>query len=201
MFHVKPYFMKLFIIKILLSSIFFLFSLSCVAQDDGKISLGFSLDYGFGEDFNNKASALRFNYNLFENSRISPSFAYYLNKNSKRMISFELNYHYMFSDKLNAKIMPSMINQGIRFYTISGILISSISEINTKCSSCNTNEYYLASGYIYNFGFDFGIGVEYEIPTFLPLLRDIDVNFEIKYQIMDNYSRPLLSFGILYNLK
>ena len=199
MFHVKPHFMKFNFKRFFFASILFLSSsINSFSQKEGDISLGLSLDYGFGKDFNNYASGLRVEYNLFERFRIAPQFTYYLNKEDMKMVSFSFNFHYLFPELLS-NYFPALKNQGVCFYPVAGFLISNFSHRVNGCSGCSANGQDADMKYLYNFGFDFGAGIEYEIPTLLPILRDMVVNFEVQYQLMDNYTRPLVSFGLLYN--
>ena len=190
--------MKLILKRSLSVFVLFIFSLSCFSQKEKKVSLGVSLDYGFGKDYNNDALTLLLNYNLLEKFRVSPSFSYFLNKDDMKMKTFSFNFHYLFP-KFLANTFPAMKNQDMSFYPIVGFLISNFSHVQGECHSCSVNNSTSDVKYLYNFGFNFGVGVEYDLPTLLPLLRDMGVNFEMYYQTTDNYSRPLISFGLLYN--
>ena len=190
--------MKLLFKKIILVFIISLFSFSCFCQSEGDISLGINLDYGFGANFNNHAATLRFNYNFLEKVRVAPSFSYFLNKESMDMKAFSLNFHYLFPN-LISKYIPAAKKHSILFYPIAGFFISSSSKLKKECYACTSDDFDPASNYVYNFGFDFGVGVEYRLPTLLPLLRNMSMNFETQYIIVDSYSRPLVSFGLLYN--
>jgi hypothetical protein len=190
--------MKLFTGKFLLIFIFVLFSFFCFAQNGRKLSLGLGTDYGFGKDFNNYASTVKLNYYLFEKFRISPSFSYFFNKNNMEMSVFSFNFHYLFPD-LVPRIFPIMKNQSVCFYPVAGFCIASIDRPKKLCSDCSTSTVASRANYVYNFGFDFGMGLDYDLPTLLPILRDMTVSFEFQYQIVDIYSRPQLLFGIMYN--
>jgi hypothetical protein len=190
--------MKLYIEKILLTTVFFSVSFFCWAQNERKISVGMSTDYGFGKNFNNYASTLRLSYFLFEEFRISPSFSYYFSKDDMRMNVFSFDFHYLFPD-LISHIFPVMDNYNIYFYPVAGFCIANIDKPKRACSDCSTNSSSSGSNYAYNFGFDFGAGVDYDLPTLLPVLRNMTTNFELQYQAMENYNRPQLLFGIMYN--
>ena len=189
--------MHTFLKKIFLAFIITFSSFPCFCQREGDISLGLSLDYGFGAEFNNRASTLRFNYNILEKLRVVPSFSYFLNKENIKMRAFSLNFHYLFPE-LVSKYIPVAKRNGILLYSIAGFFISGLSGSKDGCSTCASEGFSSASSYFYNFGFDFGIGVEYKLPILLPLLRDMSVNFETQYMIVDKYSRPVVSFGLLY---
>ena len=174
-----------------------IYSLSCNAQKAGDMSVCLSTDYGFGKDFNNYASTIHFNYNLFKEIRISPSFSYFLNKENRKMNMFALNFNYMLYDVIENSI-PAMRNQEICFYPIMGFCITNVSKLG-YCKNCEDSFSSINSNYVFNFGFNFGAGVDYEIPTMLPVLRDMSANFELQYHALDKFSRPLVSFGLLYH--
>ena len=198
MFHVKPNYMKAKKNeRLFMPLIFCLCCFNCYSQKEGEVALGLSLNYGFGREFNNCASNIRIDYNFFERFRISPSFSYYFNKNNMKMNDFSINFHYLFPDFLSNSFQI-FENHDICFYPIAGFFISNFLHANKNCTSCFVDEYDPQIKYLFNFGFDFGAGVEYKLPTLLPLLRNMYVNFEMKCQMTDNYSRPTLSFGALY---
>ena len=183
--------------RLLLILFLYLCCFNCFSQKEGEVALGLSLNYGFGREFNNYASNIRIDYNLFERFRISPSFSYYFNKNNMSMNDISINFHYLFPDLLS-NYFQVLKNHDICFYPIVGFLISNFSHSNKNCASCFVDEHEPKIKYLFNFGFDFGAGVEYKLPTSLLLLRNMYVNYEVQYQMTDNYSRPALSFGALY---
>jgi hypothetical protein len=198
MFHVKPDFMKLYFEKILMISVFFSVSFFCFAQNEKTVSVGMSTDYGFGKRFNNYASAVRLNYFLFEEFRISPSFSCYFSKDDVRMNVFSFNFQYLFPH-LISRIFPAMSNYDLCFYPVAGFCIAGIDRPKRVCADCSATAISSGSSYAYNFGFDFGAGIDYDLPTLLPVLRNMTANFEIQYQALENYSRPQLLLGIMYN--
>ena len=169
-----------------------------MSQNVGRFSAGSSLDYGAGEEFNNFAGTIQINYNLAERVRIVPSFSYFLNKEQMKMSAIALNIHYLFP-KLAEHFFSSLKNQEIYIYPLAGFYISNFSGQNKVCYVCTDEEKEPEIKFRTHFGFNFGIGVEYEIPTLLPLLRDMSLNFEFKYQLLDDYRRPLVSLGLLYD--
>ena len=193
MFHVKLYSMKLVILKLYLVCFLSFLSISCFSQKEGKIALGLSLDYAFGNDLNNHAATMRMSYYMFEKFRVTPSFSYFLDEDNKRMKSFSLKFNYLFS-----QLAPKFKNADLFFYPIAGFFISSLSRINDDCTSCIEFYQFRNNHYGFNFGFDIGAGVEYELPTLLPFWKNTSVFCEIEYLIIDKYKRPLFSFGMLY---
>jgi len=187
--------------RFLITFTILLFPICCTStqQEEGKVSLISSLDYGLGKDFNNYATTIHLYYNIFSKIRIAPSFSYFFNKRNMKMRTFTFNCHYLFPDAAS-NYFKVLKNQGICFYPITGFLVSGIANNKKECYSCDVFEIPKSEKFSYNFGFNFGAGVDYEIPTMLPLLREMKMNIEIKYQTLDNYRRPLISFGILYEL-
>ena len=197
MFHVKPHFRLKFLLKILLLVIFFHITSSCFSREENKISIGVSSEYSFKNDYNNYASTIHLNYNIYGNVRMAPSFSYYLDKDNMKMRAFSFNFHYLMP-QLITKISSAMKNQGICLYPLAGFYISSSSGSKKGCSSCITTYSASDSNFTHNFGFDFGAGAEYELPTLLPLLRDMYMVFEMKYFIVDRYSRSSVTCGLSY---
>jgi hypothetical protein len=170
-----------------------LFSVSAFsdAQDKRVFSAGLSHDYGLGKDFNNFATTFKLNYYLFDNFRVAPSFSYYLNKNDMKMRAFSFNFNYLLPDLLS-DIVPRVV-----FYPIAGFCIANIAAKKTVCEECAKGS--SGSNYLYYFGFDFGAGIDYDLPTLLPVLKDMTANFEVQYQAVENFSRPQFLLGIIYN--
>jgi hypothetical protein len=182
----------------LLVNILLNFSLSSNAQEKKFFSVGVSNDYGFGGNFNNHATTFKLNYYPVDNFRIAPSYSYYLDKNSMKMRAFSFNFNYLFPDFLS-NIFPSLNNQSMVFYPLAGFYIVNASEKKAVCKECSSGGS-PGSDYLYNFGFDFGVGVDYDLPTSLPVLKDVTVNFEMQYQAVERFSRPQILLGIIYNL-
>ena len=198
MFHVKPKMKTILKIVIIELTFSLFFAQNVEPQKAGRFSIGTSLDYGTGKDFNNYATTLQINYNLIERVRIAPSFSYFITKDDMKMSALAFNFHYLFP-KLAEKIFPILKNQEILFYPIAGFYISNFSGEKKFCQACAADGMGIGSKFKTNFGFDFGVGVEQEIPTLLPILREMSINLEMKYQLLDNYRRPLFSFGVLYD--
>ena len=183
--------------RLVIAFIIYLSSFSSLySQNEQQVSVGTNLDYGFGKDFNNFAASLNINYTILQKVRISPVFSLFLKKDNRKMRTFDMNFNYLLPN-LAEKIMPILRENGIVFYPIAGFIISGISDYKITCYTCSENNSTFYTGFIYSFGFNFGAGIEYELPTILPLFRNMKVNFEAKYQTFDNYSRPLISFGLI----
>jgi hypothetical protein len=179
----------------LLVSILLYVPVSSKAQDKRIFSAGLSNDYGFGKDFNNFATTFKLNYYLFDNFRVAPSFSYYLDKNDMKMRAFSFNFNYLIPGFLS-NAFPTA-DQRVVFYPIAGFCIANIAARRTVCEECTRGS--SSSNYLYYFGFDFGAGIDYDLPTLLPVLKDMTANFEVQYQIVENFSRPQFLLGIIYN--
>ncbi|MDR1525515.1 MAG: hypothetical protein LBS79_09740 [Tannerella sp.] len=183
-------FRKVFLIYVLMFLSYF-----CYAQKRKVFSAGISTDCGFGKELNNFSSTAKLRYYLFDNFRIAPSFSFYFPKEDSRMNAFAFNFHYLFPG-LAADIFLSD-RKGIVFYPVAGFYIANAAKGKRVCSTCSTNA--VASNYSYYFGFDFGAGLDYDLPTSAPVWQDMTANFEIQYQAVENYRRPQLSLGLIYN--
>lgn len=176
------------------------FSVYCFSQKEGDIALGLSIDVAIDKDYNNFASASHFRYNMFDQFRVAPSFSYYLNKHDMKMGTFALNFHYLFPE-LIPTMFSAMKEHQICVYPIAGIFISRISGERTVCSSCSSSDEGYRVTSINNFGFDFGAGVDYKLPTSIPFFKQSTLFFEMQYQLVGDYSRPAFTLGLLYNFR
>ena len=184
--------------KIILILLIIINSTSCFSQKEKKISLGLSLDYGLGEKYNNYATALHLNYKITDKIRIAPYFSYYFLKNNMKMSTLALNIHYLFYPEQLSNSWSFLKNQGLCFYPIAGFIATNFTD-NINCSSCSIEKNLLTSRFAFNFGINFGAGVDYKLPTLLPVFRDMIINFAVEYQVLEKYRRPIISCGIFYN--
>jgi len=161
------------------------------SQNKNDLSAETSFNYGFGKYFNNRSASICIKYNLFDFLRITSSYSYFIPKTRKKMSELSFNFHYLFSDK-NSNIIPVLKNQGIYYYPILGFNV---------VNSTRSNQIINRSNYSFAFGFNGGVGVEYELPTLQNVFRDMAVNFEIQYIAVDKMYRPFLRFGFVYYFK
>ena len=169
----------------------------CSAQKIKDTSLKFSLDYGFGEFFNNKAYTLTLNYNLFNKLRISPSLSKFIKKENMRMTAFSIDFHHLLQKK-NFNLFSESAQNNLFYYPIYGICILKASGQSSRCNPCTIDILQYKSNTYFNFGFDFGLGVEYKIPSTKNFFDNISISIEILYIAVENYFRPLIRSGILY---
>jgi opacity protein-like surface antigen len=187
--------MKLFIRKICLTSFLFCLTCFCYSQKEKIISAGISSGYGFGGEINNLVTTIKLNYYPSQEIRIVPSFSFYLNNDYTNMNIFSFNFNYLFPD-LISDFFSITQNKGITFYPVAGFCVANIKSRGT-CSTCSKSS--STSSYFYKFGFDLGAGIDYDLPTLLPVFKDMTVNFELQYQILENYTRSQLMVGLIYN--
>jgi hypothetical protein len=187
--------MNLFIRKICLASFLIFLSCFCYSQKEKVLSVGIGSNYGLGKNINNFAATIMINYYPVQDIRLVPSFSFYFNKNDMNMNVFSFNFNYLFPD-LISNFFPVMQNKNITFYPLAGFCIANITSGKT-CSTCSRGSSSL--NYFYKFGFDFGVGIEYDLPVLFPIFEDMTANFEMQYQILENYARPQLLFGLVYN--
>jgi hypothetical protein len=188
--------MRLFIGKICLTCLLVFPAHFCYPQKEKIFSAGISADYGFGEEVNNFAATVKLHYYPFQKFRMVPSFSYYSNKNDARMNIFSFNFNYLFPD-LISDFFPTTQNNNVIFYPVAGFCIANVAK--SACPTCSKKKSNSASNYFYNFGFNFGAGIDYDLQALLSAFRDVTANFEIQYQILENYVRPQISLGIVYD--
>ena len=178
---------------------FSLLNFSCHSQKKHNLYSSVSLDYGFGKYFNNRATTISINYIFFDQFGIAPAFSYFIEKDNMKMNAFSLEFIYLFSD-VNDFMFPKIKNKGIYYYPIFGFYVVNSSGLKSRCSDCSPKSMPLNNHLILNFGFDFGVGVEYELPTSQNIFRNMSVKFETVYIAVENNYRPLVRFGLIYNI-
>lgn len=189
--------MKRFINVLLKINMLLLISLAGISQNKNDLSMEVASEYGFGKYFNNRAMSMGLNYNLFDRLKIAPAYAFYIEQDNMKMNSLTIDFIYLFTDATNY-LFPTLKNKGISYYPIFGICIVNASGVRTYCPSCAANERPYNNDLDSNFGFDFGVGVEYKLPTLQNIYRNMSLTYDMKYIAVENNYRPLLKFGLLY---
>ena len=167
-------------------------SLYITAQKRNDTSLGISLDYGFDAALNNLAYSFIFNFNLFDQLRISPTYTNFLKKENMRMNSLSLNFHYLMKE---TSLFNELFFKHTKYYPIFGFSIVNTSGLSSKCTVCTDRQIKFRSNSYYNFGFNFGLGGEFKLPD----TEKLSINFEFIYSAVENYYRPLIRLGLLYH--
>jgi hypothetical protein len=188
--------MKLFIRKICLIALFIVSTYFCYSQKERVLSAGVSAGYGFGKEINNFATTIKLNYYPFQDIRVAPSFSFYLNKNNTSINIFSFNFNYLFPDLISG-FFPVMQNKNMTLYPVVGFCIANIGS-KRGCLTCSESSSF-TSFYSYRFGFDFGVGIDYDLSVLFPIFRDMDANFEMQYQLLESYVRIQLMVGLVYN--
>ena len=196
MFHVKPRYQTNLLKKIHITLMLTLIFQVTYSQKEKDFSVGLGSDLSFGGGYNNFGSSIRISYNILDRIRVVPTYSYYIKKERQKMYSISFDFNYIFPN-ISTKIFPKLKEEIFIIYPIASFFILNYSNPPIICKSCSIEMNNPGSSYDSKFGFNFGVGAEYKIPTLLPVWRDMSVNFEMKYQTLDGYSRPLVSFGLI----
>lgn len=140
------------------------------AQEKGDMGVGVNLSYGTKSGFSNFGIGAKFQYNIIDNLRIEPSATYFLKKDNVSMYDINANVHYLFG-----------ISGSFRLYPLAGVCLLGTS-VDWGGESASASD----------FGFNLGGGAEYM------LTETFSLNFEIKYQIVSDWNRPVFSIGAAY---
>ena len=155
-----------------------------VAKNKGKMAIGASLNIGNDEDFTNFGLGVKFQYGIMDKIRLEPSFNYYFKADNVSMWDLSINGHYL---------IPIKANKKLTVYPIGGLALVGI--------KVSTDPIVTVEGIIpgtdfsaTNLGINAGCGIEYILNS------KISINGEVKYQIVEDYNRPIISGGINYKL-
>ena len=145
------------------------------AQEKGDMAAGLNLSYGTKSGFSNFGIGAKFQYNILDNLRIEPSATYFLKKDFINMWDINANVHYLFA-----------LGESFRLYPLAGVSLVGIKW------DYDLGDWGDASTSESKFGFNLGAGAEYL------LTEKFALNFEIKYQIVSDFDRPVFSLGAAY---
>ncbi len=155
-----------------------------IAKNKGKMSIGANLNIGNDSDFTNFGLGVKFQYGIMDKIRVEPSFNYYFETDNVSMWDISLNGHYLIPIKANKKLtiypLAGLAIVGIK---VSTDPIEFMGEIIPGTDISDTN-----------LGINAGCGIEYMLNS------KLSINGELKYQIVENYNRPIISGGINYKL-
>ena len=199
MFHVKPQILQRYIMKISLSIFLTIISHTLYAQKEKEFKIGLGSDLCLGGDYNNLATSLRISYNVLDRIRVIPSYAFYLKKEKKKMntLSFEFNY---LIPNISKKVFPNSTEEIFFIYPVLGFFILNYSNSEKRCEACVIEQNNSGTNYDSNFGFNFGAGTEWKLPSSTKFLKHSSLFLEMKYVTVENYTRLLFSSGLLYKL-
>ena len=159
-----------------------------VAKNKGKMSIGANLNIGSDEDFTNFGLGVKFQYGIMDKIRVEPSFNYYFETDNVSMWDLSLNGHYLIPIKANKKLtiypIGGLALVGTKFsYTTDPTTYEGVEIPGSEVDITATN-----------LGINAGCGIEYMLNS------KLSINGELKYQIVEDYNRPIISGGINYKL-
>ncbi len=138
-------------------------------QSAGDMALGVNLSYGFKDHFNAAGLGLKMQWNVTDAIRLEPSTTYFFEKHNVNLWDVNFNAHYL---------VP--VAERFYIYPLAGISLVGAS-YDWDGADGDTD-----------FGVNLGAGAE-------ALLTDrVSLNLELKYQIVSDWNRPVLSLGLAY---
>lgn len=152
------------------------------AQEKGDMAAGLNLSYGLHSDYKNFGIGAKFQYNLTDAIRIEPSVSYFLKKDYMSMWDINANIHYLFHVGDNFVIYPlaglTFLGAKADFGDALGEWGDLVEGYGGKTSASETK-----------FGANLGGGAQYW------LTKNFALNLEIKYQLVSDFDRPVISLG------
>ncbi len=145
--------------------------------EQGDKAFGVNLNYGLHSDYKNLGLGVKGQYEFIDNVRGEASFNYYLKKDNVSMWELNANVHYLFR-----------ITDEVTLYPLAGLTM-----LTAKVESANFGGI-KSSASDTNIGLNLGAGIEY------PLSDSVKLNGEIKYQIVNDFDRPVISVGLTFAL-
>lgn len=138
----------------------------------GDMAAGVNLAYGTKDGFSNFGIGAKFQYNLSDAIRIEPSATYFLKKDYTKMWDVNVNFHYLFNvaEKFTVYPLAGVSLVGVKF-DFGDFDFGEVSASDTK------------------FGANLGAGAQYW------LTESFALNFDVKYQIVSDFDRPVFSLG------
>jgi outer membrane protein X len=171
----KSIFRKVAVIAIAVMAI----SMASNAQEVGDQAVGGSLVLGSRNSYTNYGIGARYLYNITSPIRLDGSFTYFLKKNYISMWDLSVNAHWLFpvADKTTVYPLAGL-----------GVFGSSVNIPKTEVAGITIGGSSSAS----DLAFNLGGGIDQKLTDVLTL------NAELKYKIVDQGSRFLISAGIIY---
>lgn len=151
-----------------LFSMMFLVMSSTFAQK-GIQAAGVQLNYG--TEISSIGIGLKYQYNITNEIRLEPSVNYYFENDGLDMFDINANVHYLFP-----------MSSNVRVYPLAGLSYSKWSADAGNGWEVSTNK----------FGLNLGGGAEFDIN------KDLMMNFEVKYQLINDFDQAVISMGIAY---
>lgn len=166
--------------KIFMAACMMLFSTAMFAEQ-GDLYVGGNLNYGMHSDYKNLGIGVKGQFEFVDHFRGEASYNYFFEKDYCKMWDVNANVHYLFNinDQFTVYPLAGLTALGAKVdvpATIAGIPVGEVSDSDTKV------------------GFNIGGGVDYF------LTEKVKLNAELKYQIVKDLDRPVLSVGIAFAL-
>lgn len=163
----------------------------------GEKAVGINLGYGSGDFHKAFKIGAEFKYNVTDAIRIAPGFDYFFKSNGVGLWGINANAHYLFDIK--------SVN-GLKVYPLAGISLlgSLISDEATGIEGVDWDDIHPGIGdYVdgameeatknqTKFGFNIGAGIQY------PVMENIDLGFEIKYQFVSDFDQIVFGISAAY---
>ena len=142
----------------------------------GDMAAGVNVAYGTKDGFSNFGIGAKFQYNLSDAIRIEPSATYFFKKDYTKMWDANVNIHYLFN-----------VAEKFTVYPLAGVsLVGMKAEVDLDFGVMDFGE---VSASETKFGANLGGGAQYW------LTESFALNFEVKYQLVSDFNRPVFSLG------
>ena len=145
------------------------FVMSSAFAQKGIQATGIQLNYG--TEISSIGIGLKYQYNITNEIRLEPSVNYYFENDGLDMFDINANVHSLFP-----------MSSNVRVYPLAGLSYSKWSADAGNGWEVSTNK----------FGLNLGGGAEFDIN------KDLMMNFEVKYQLINDFDQAVISMGIAY---
>lgn len=166
---------------------------SSVFAQKGEKSVG--VNFNYATEISNVGIGAKFQYSITDAIRTEASFDYFLEKDGLKMWDINLNAHYLFPVADKFKIYP-LVGLTYSNWNIGSEEIYAWSDDNGNEEWDEGEERYdgeyEGSGSTGKFGVNLGAGAEYAITDRL------NINFEIKYQLISDFNQAVFAVGLAY---
>lgn len=150
---------------------------ACVATSyaqKGESALGVSLNYG---NEANLGLGLKYRYGITDHLRLEPAFDYYFKNDHFSMWDLGANLHYVFP-----------VADRVSVYPLAGL---NYAQGKAHLSDLGEGWSNVTSGKI---AINLGAGVDFKMAS------NVNLNLELKYQIVENMNQLVLGFGIVFGI-
>ena len=151
------------------------------AQTKGDKAVGGGLSLGTIGISSNYGINAKYQYNILDRVRLEGAVTYYLKKNDQSMYDFGASGHYLFRT-----------GDRLALYPLAGFGLWAVKIDENGYGYDEDYEYETKKTVKAFFAISFGGGVDYM------LKENLSLNAEIKYKIIEYYSRAIISVGVTY---